>query len=77
LKGHQAGNKTLKVHLDGYNQLPYLTGKEERGARKEFIYFNDDGAVVALRFENWKVAFEEQRVAGTLRLWAEPFTPLR
>lgn len=77
LKGHQAGNKTFKVHLDGYNQLPYLTGKEERGARKEFIYFNDDGAVVALRFENWKVVFEEQRVEGTLRIWAEPFTPLR
>lgn len=65
------------MHLDGYNQLPYLTGKEERGARKEFIYFNDDGAVVALRFENWKVVFEEQRVEGTLRIWAEPFTPLR
>jgi arylsulfatase len=77
LKGHQAGSKTFKVHLDGYNQLPYLTGQEERGARKEFIYFDDDGDVVALRYENWKVVFEEQRAQGTLRIWAEPFTKLR
>lgn len=77
LKGHQAGAKTFKVHLDGYNQLPYLTGQQDKGARKEFIYFNDDGDLVALRFENWKVVFEEQRVQGTLRIWAEPFTSLR
>lgn len=77
LKGHQAGNKTFKVHLDGYNQLPYLTGQQDKGARKEFIYFNDDGDLVALRYENWKVVFEEQRAPGTMRIWAEPFTPLR
>jgi arylsulfatase len=77
LKGHQAGTKTFKVHLDGYNQLPYLTGQQERGARKEFVYFDDDGDVVALRYENWKVVFEEQRATGTLRIWAEPFTKLR
>jgi arylsulfatase A-like enzyme len=77
LRGHQAGAKTFKVHLDGYNQLPYLTGQQERSARKEFIYFDDDGDVVALRFENWKVVFEEQRATGTLRIWAEPFTKLR
>jgi arylsulfatase A-like enzyme len=77
LKGHQAGAKIFKVHLDGYNQLPYLTGQQERGARKEFIYFNDDGDVVALRYENWKAVFEEQRAQGTLRVWAEPFTKLR
>jgi arylsulfatase A-like enzyme len=76
LKGHQAG-KTFKVHLDGYNQLPYLTGQQERSARKEFVYFNDDGDVVALRYENWKVVFEEQRAQGSLRIWAEPFTKLR
>ena len=75
--GHQAGSKTFKVHLDGYNQLPYLTGQQERGARKEFVYFNDDGDVVAVRYENWKVVFEEQRAQGTLRIWAEPFTKLR
>ena len=77
LKGHQAGTKTFKVHLDGYNQLPYLMGQQERSARKEFVYFDDDGDVVALRYENWKVVFEEQRVQGTLRIWAEPFTKLR
>jgi arylsulfatase len=77
LKGHQAGSKTFKVHLDGYNQLPYLTAQQPASARKEFIYFNDDGDVVAVRYENWKVVFEEQRATGTLRIWAEPFTPLR
>ena len=77
LKVHQAGSKTFKVHLDGYNQLPYLTAQQPASARKEFIYFNDDGDVVAVRYENWKVVFEEQRATGTLRIWAEPFTPLR
>ena len=77
LKGHQAGGKTFKVHLDGYNQLPYLTGQQPRSARKEFIYFNDDGDLVAMRYENWKIVFEEQRAQGTLRIWAEPFTKLR
>ena len=77
LKGHQAGGKTFKVHLDGYNQLPYLTGQQPTSARKEFFYFNDDGDLVALRYENWKIVFEEQRAPGTLRVWAEPFTKLR
>lgn len=77
LRGHQAGGKTFKVHLDGYNQLPYLTGQQERSARKEFIYFDDDGDLVAMRYENWKLVFEEQRATGTLRIWAEPFTKLR
>jgi len=77
LKGHQAGTKTFKVHLDGYNQLPFLTGQQPKSARKEFIYLNDDGDIVALRYENWKIVFEEQRATGTLRIWAEPFTKLR
>jgi arylsulfatase A-like enzyme len=77
LKGHQAGAKTFKVHLDGYNQLPYLTGQQAGGARNQFFYFNDDGDLVAMRYENWKVVFEEQRAQGTLRIWAEPFTKLR
>jgi arylsulfatase len=77
LNGHQAGSKTFKVHLDGYNQLPYLTGQQPRSARKEFIYFNDDGDLVNFRYENWKVVFEEQRATGTMRIWAEPFTKLR
>jgi arylsulfatase A-like enzyme len=77
LKGHDAGGKTFKVHLDGYNQLAYLTGQQEHSPRREFIYFNDDGDLVALRVENWKMVFEEQRAPGTLRVWAEPFTKLR
>ncbi len=77
LKGHQAGNKTFKVHLDGYNLLPYLTGKEDRSPRKEFFYFNDDGELVAMRYENWKLVFAEQRAPGTMKVWAEPFTTLR
>jgi len=77
LNGYQAGSRNFRVHLDGYNQLPYLTGQQERGARKEFVYFNDDGDIVALRYENWKFVFEEQRAQGTLRIWAEPFTKLR
>jgi arylsulfatase A-like enzyme len=77
LKGFQAGAKTFKVHLDGYNQLPYLTGQDQKSPRKEFIYLNDDGDFVAIRYENWKTVFEEQRVEGTLRIWAEPFTRLR
>ena len=75
--GYQAEGKSFKVHLDGYNQLPYLTGQEPRSARKEFIYFNDDGDLVALRYENWKIVFEEQRWPGTLEVWANPFTKLR
>jgi arylsulfatase len=75
--GHQAAGKTFKLHLDGYNQLPYLTGQEDKSARAEFFYFNDDGDLVALRYQNWKIVFLEQRAPGTLRVWAEPFTPLR
>lgn len=77
LKGHRAGNKTYKVHLDGYNILPYLTGKEKKSPRRSFFYFNDDSQLVGLRFENWKLVFLEQRARGTLQVWAEPFTPLR
>jgi arylsulfatase len=77
LKGMDVGGKIFKVHLDGYNQLPYLTGQAPKSAREEFIYLNDDGNVVAVRYGQWKMVFEEQRAPGTLRIWAEPFTPLR
>jgi len=77
LAGYQVGSKNAKIHLDGYNQLPYLTGQQPSSARKEFVYLNDDGDVVALRVENWKLVFEEQRATGTMRIWAEPFTKLR
>jgi arylsulfatase A-like enzyme len=76
-KGHSADGKKFKVHIDGYNLLPYLTGKENHSPRKGFIYFDDDGDLVALRFDNWKIVFMEQRVEGTMRVWAEPFTALR
>jgi arylsulfatase len=75
--GHEAAGKTFKVHIDGYNLLPYLTGEEDESPRKGFIYFSDDGDLVALRYDNWKLVFMEQRARGTLELWAEPFTPLR
>ena len=77
LKGVTIGSRTFKVHLDGYDQLSYLLGQNERSARKEFVYFDDDGDLVALRIENWKLVFEEQRVQGTFEIWAAPFTKLR
>jgi len=66
LTGHDSMGQTFKVHLDGYNQLPYLTGKEPKSARESFIYFNDDGDLCCLRYANWKLVFEEQRQPGTL-----------
>jgi arylsulfatase len=77
LKGYTAGGKTFKVHLDGYNFLPYLTGKVEEGPRKEIFYFSDDGDLTALRYNDWKVIFMEQRSPGTLAVWGEPFVPMR
>ncbi len=77
LKGYKIGNKTYKVHLDGYNMLPYLTGKEKKGRRKEIFYFSDDGDLTALRYNDWKLIFMEQRAEGTMKTWSEPFTPLR
>ena len=68
---------TIKVHLDGFNLLPYLTGKEEKGPRQGFFYFSDDGDLVAVRFDHWKMVFMEQRCVGTMQVWAEPFVPLR
>jgi arylsulfatase A-like enzyme len=57
--------------------LPYLTGQVDKSPRRGFFYFNDDGDLVCLRVEKWKLVFLEQRAPGTLRVWAEPFTPLR
>ncbi|MDH7799863.1 MULTISPECIES: arylsulfatase [unclassified Beijerinckia] len=79
LKGWQPqGSATnFRVHLDGYNQLDYLTGKTDKSARNEFFYFNDDGDLVATRFDNWKFAFEKQEMPGQMDIWANPFTRLR
>lgn len=75
--GHEAAGKRFHVHLDGFNLLPYLTGDEPHSPREGFFYFSDDGDLTALRFDNWKLVFMEQRVPGTLRIWAEPFVTLR
>ena len=75
LKGMKVGKKTFKVHLDGYNITDRLAGKGEN-PRKEFFYWNDDGSLVALRYDNWKVVFQEQRSEG-FDVWQDPFTPLR
>jgi arylsulfatase A-like enzyme len=77
LSGHEAAGQTFKVHLDGYDFLPYLTGQADRGPRTEFFYFSDDGDMVAMRYHNWKLVFMEQRLTGTLQVWFEPFVPLR
>jgi len=76
-KGHKAGDKTFKVHIDGFNLLEFLTKEGVRSPRKGLVYFDDDGNLVALRFGNWKLVFMEQRCPGTLQVWAEPFTVLR
>ena len=75
--GKSIGDMTYKVHIDGFNLLPYLTGEVDKSPRKGLVYFSDDGDVLALRFDNWKVVFMEQRIPGTLQVWAEPFVPLR
>jgi len=75
--GVSAINRTYKVHLDGYNFLPYLTGQEEHGPRQEIFYFSDDGDLTALRYQDWKAVFMEQRATGTFKLWSNPFTLLR
>jgi len=77
LKGMNVGGTTFKVHLDGYNMLPYFTGQTSKSPREEFFYFNDDSDLVGLRYDNWKFVFAEQRATGTLRIWGEPFTVLR
>jgi arylsulfatase len=75
--GVQAIGRTYKVHLDGYNQLPLLTGKTKESPRKEIFYFSDDGDLTALRYQDWKLIFMEQQATGTMRVWQEPFVPLR
>jgi arylsulfatase A-like enzyme len=75
--GYKIGDATYKVHLDGYNLVPYLTGQATKSPRESFFYINDDQQVVALRYDNWKVVFMEQRANGQLLLWANPFTNLR
>lgn len=75
--GLKLGDRDYRVHLDGYDLTGLLTGKEEKGPRQEIFYFSDDGDLTALRYDDWKIIFMEQKEAGTLRVWMEPFVPLR
>ncbi len=75
LKGMTVGNKTFKVHLDGYNITDSLAGKAP-DPRREMFYFNDDGSLVGLRYDQWKIVFAEQRAEG-FDVWQEPFVDLR
>ena len=76
LDGHPAGDKTFKVHIDGYNLVPYLTGEVKESPRKFFFYISDDGDIMAMRMGDWKVVLAEQR-AKQLMCWFEPFVKLR
>lgn len=77
LKGtKKIGNTTYKAHIDGYNLIPWLSGQTEESPRKEFFYWSDDGSLLCLRYNNWKLVFQEQRAHG-FNVWEEPFTQLR
>ncbi|WP_422038662.1 arylsulfatase [Roseibium sp.] len=75
--GVQAIGREYKVHLDGYNFLPVLLGEADEGPRREIFYFSDDGDLTALRYNDWKMIFMEQKAYKTFRAWIEPFTALR
>jgi arylsulfatase len=77
LKGRKMGKRKYKVHLDGYNILPLLTGETDESERESIFYFSDDGDLTALRYEDWKLIFMEQKAMGGFRVWMEPFVPLR
>jgi len=75
-KGYKAGNKSFKAHIDGFNLIPHLKGEVKENPRKGFLYWSDDGDLMALRVGNWKVHFIEQRAEG-MSCWQEPFVKLR
>ena len=75
--GVEAIGRSYKVHLDGYNILPMLTGETDKSPRKEIFYFSDDGDLTALRYSDWKLIFMEQRAEATFQAWMEPFVELR
>jgi arylsulfatase len=76
LDGYKANDKTFKVHIDGFNLLPYLTGQTKESPRNAMFYMSDDGDVVAVRAGDYKLTFAEQRALST-SVWAEPFVKLR
>ncbi|MCO5228534.1 MAG: arylsulfatase [Thermomicrobiales bacterium] len=75
--GYEANGKMFKNHIDGYDLKPYITGEVEESPRNVFFYFSDDGDVLAIRYDNWKFVFMEQRIPGNLQLWFDPFVALR
>ena len=75
-QGYKAGNKTFKVHLDGYNMIPFWKGEVKANPRPGFLYWSDDGDLMALRYGNWKVHFAVQRAHG-FHAWGEPLVQLR
>ena len=76
LKGSKIGDKTFKVHLDGYNLIPFFKGEVKQSPRQEFLYWNDDGELVAIRVRDWKIVFKEQDNTG-IGVWQGQFTDLR
>ena len=76
-KGLKVGDETYKVHLDGYNLIPYLKGETDVSPRKDFLYWGDDGNLIALRYAQWKITFAEQRAHGSIDVWQEPYVNLR
>jgi arylsulfatase len=74
--GHNLGDKTFKVHLDGVNLMPFLAGETDEGPRPGFLYWSDDGDLMAIRVDRYKLVFSEQRAKG-LEIWREPLVSLR
>jgi arylsulfatase A-like enzyme len=75
-KGVSLNGRTYRNYIDGYDMNDYLSGKAKESPRKEFFYVNDDGQVVAIRYEPWKAVFLENR-GQAFGVWREPFTELR
>ncbi len=75
-QGVELNGRRYRNMIDGHNQLDYLSGKVKESPRKEFFYVNDDGQVVAIRYDDWKVVFLENR-GEAFGVWREPFTELR
>jgi arylsulfatase len=76
LKGASFAGTSYKVHLDGYNLMPYFAGETTEWPRREFLYWTDGGQPAGLRYDQWKLAFLEQR-AESLEVWEEPLVELR
>jgi arylsulfatase len=76
-KGYVACGRTYRNHIDGFSMLSYITGKTPESPRNFFFYISDDGDIIAMRYDNWKIVFMEQRCRGTMQVWGEPFTRLR